>query len=325
MKESLFDILNSHPNWEADIMEPATNREACAALDREIRQAAAMYADSLLPLADRWQKAVEYNINQLFTTEPPHTHFNKDRQERYILTVDYFIGAVKQALKGHGFDISQLDRVTQYRLGEYLAGWGERGTQIEDGLTRDEANRLLHKMSKQGFRAQYFRELCSNLYTVLAYKVEASQTMPPDTPPAAGQIGEAGQKPESDTLPQETPLPTDLPSGILPPVLDTLKARRIFGKAIEKGYMEKYTNTNYFRWIGVSDRGRNVQLAYLCGKIYGYYYSEKHHGNVGTQFPEAELKELFDIDNLQQSLFNFYDRPATKRQKWLDSIDALFE
>ena len=157
-------------------------------------------------------------------------------------------------------------------------------------------------------------------------QVEASQAMPLGTPPpAAGQMGEAGQEPESDTLPQETPLPTDLPSGILPPVLDTLKARRIFGKAIEKGYMEKYTNTNYFRWIGVSDRGRNVQLAYLCGKIYGYYYSEKHHGNVGTQFPEAELKELFDIDNLQQSLFNFYDRPATKRQKWLDSIDALFE
>ncbi len=113
MKESLFDILNSHPNWQADIMEPATNREACAALDKEIRQAAAMYADSLLPLADRWQKAVEYDINQVFRIEPPHTHFNKDRQKRYILTVDYFIGAVKQALKGHGFDISQLDRITQ--------------------------------------------------------------------------------------------------------------------------------------------------------------------------------------------------------------------
>lgn len=202
MKESLFDILNSHPNWEADIMEPATNREACAALDKEIKQAAALYADSLLPLADRWQKAVENDIYQIFTREPPHTHFNKDRQERYKLTVDYFIGAVKQALKSHGFDISQLDRVTQWRLGENLGGWPGSNTQIQDGLSKDEAGRLLHKMSKQGYRAQYFRELCSNLYTVLAYKDEASQTMKPRTPPpAAGQMGKAGQEPEADTLP----------------------------------------------------------------------------------------------------------------------------
>lgn len=165
-------------------MEPATNREVCAALDKEIKQAAALYADSLLPLADRWQKAVENDIYQIFTTEPPHTHFNKDRQERYKLTVDYFIGAVKQALKGHGFDISQLDRVTQWRLGENLGGWPGSNTQIQDGLSKDEAGRLLHKMSKQGYRAQYFRELCSNLYTVLAYKVDASQTMPQgETPP----------------------------------------------------------------------------------------------------------------------------------------------
>lgn len=320
MKESLFDILNSHPNWEADIMEPATNREACATLDKEIRQAAAMYADSLLPLADRWQKAVENDINQIFTTEPPHTHFNKDRQERYSLTVDYFIGAVKRALKSHGFDISQLDRVTQWRLGEV-----RRDTQIEDGLTRDEADRLLHSMSKQGFRAQYFRELCSNLYTVLAYKVEASQTMQPGTPPAAGQTGEAGQEPESDTPPQETPLPTDIPIGVLPGILDTPKARRVFGKAIEKGYMEKDATMNKFEWNGVTPRGRNVQLAYLSGKIYGYCYSQTYHSNVGNQFPEAELKEQFGIDNLQQSLFQFYDRPATKRQKWIDTLDTLFD
>ena len=322
MKESLFDILNSHHNWEADIMEPATNIEACAALDKEIKQAAAMYADSLLPLADKWQKAVEDDISQVFRIEPSHTHFNKDRQERYKLTVDYFIGAVKQALKGHGFDISQLDRVTQYRLGEYLAGWGERGTQIEDGLTRDEADRLLHKMSKQGFRAQYFRELCSNLYTVLVYKDKASQTMPPNTQPAAGQMGETGQEPEANTPP---PLPTDLPNGMLVPVLDTPMARQIFGKAIKKGYMKKHAVANMFEWIGVVSRGRNVQLAYLCGKIYGYHYSKTYHGNTGNQFPETELKELFGIGNLQQSLFQFYDRQATKQQKWIDTLDKLFE
>ena len=156
-------------------------------------------------------------------------------------------------------------------------------------------------------------------------QVEASQRMPTDPTPAAGQMGETDQEPESDIPAQETPLPTDLPIGVLPGILDTTKARRVFGKAIDKGYMRKYATANNFEWIGVTDRGHNVQLAYLCGKIYGYYYNKKEERNTGNQFPEAELKELFDIDNLQQSLFQFYDRPATKRQKWIDKLDELLD
>lgn len=154
-------------------------------------------------------------------------------------------------------------------------------------------------------------------------QVEASQTMPQGTPtPAAGQTVETGQEPGSDTPP---PLPTDLPIGVLPGILDTPKARRVFGKAIDKGYMKKYFEGS-FKWIGVTETRNQVQLAYLCGKIYGYCYSKKPpYGNIGNQFPESELKDLFDIDHLQQSLNNFYSRKANKRQKWLDSIDALFE
>ncbi len=163
--------------------------------------------------------------------------------------------------------------------------------------------------------ADYIREIYSHHQmrhgtltpTTQTPQVEASQTM-------------------TQKRPQETPLPTDLPIGVLPGILDTPKARRVFGKAIDKGYMEKYTNANCFHWKGVVSRGRNVQLAYLCGKIYGYCYSKTPpYGNIGTQFPEKELKDLFGIDNLQQSLNNFYSRKANKRQKWLDSIDALFE
>ena len=134
----------------------------------------------------------------------------------------------------------------------------------------------------------------------------------------------ATQEPEAEAeTPQ--PLPTDLPSGVLTAVLDTFQARRIFGKAINKGYMT-YCN-GHFDWKGVTYGGHNVQLAYLCGKIYGYKYTAQGHKamNTGNQFPESELYSTFGVDHLQQSLFQFYDRPAKTRQKWIDKLDELFE
>lgn len=314
MKESLFDIIKKHRNWYSvsyniNIDDAAKLTE----IDEEMSDAANLYADSLH--TDRWQIEVKNDIHDIFTQEPPGTRFNRGMAERHTDIVELFASAVKRALRNHAFDIRQLDRVTRWRLGEDLGGWVGSNTQIEDGLTRDEADNFCDNMRRKGYKVQSFRELCSNLYTAFAYTDEATQT----TPPTAGQMGEAGQEPETDTPP---PLPTDLPSGLLPPVLDTQKARRIFGKAIEKGYMKKCTTTNYLEWIGVTDRGRQVQLAYLCGKIYGYCYNK---GNIGTQFPETELKKLFGIRNLQQSLFQFYDRPASKRQKWIDKLDELFD
>lgn len=199
MKESLLDILRSHPNWEADIMEPATNKEACIALDREMKQAAAQFVEGLLPFADsdRWQRIVEYQINEIFTDEPPHTHFNKEKRERYSLTVWNFALKVTSALKNHAFDISQLDRVTQWRLGH-----GSSSTHIEERLAKEEARQLYQQLKKQGYRARFFRELCSSLYTVLAYKVEASQTTPKDVPPpSAGQNVEAGTNTSTRKIP----------------------------------------------------------------------------------------------------------------------------
>ena len=137
--------------------------------------AANLYADSLH--TDKWQIEVKNDIQEIFTNEPRGARSNREMAERHTAIVDLFVAAVKRALINHAFDISHLDRVTQWRFGEI-----GRGTQIENGLTSDEADNLLHKMSKQGFRVQYFPELCSNLYTVLAYKDEASQTMPQGMP-----------------------------------------------------------------------------------------------------------------------------------------------
>lgn len=197
---------------------------------------------------------------------------------------------------------------------------------IADGLNARLSKSLIERFSNyHGESETKFYEIIKWAYIATpapkAAQVDASQAMPSatQTPTAAGQADEAGQEPEAAT---PKPLPTDLPSGDLPPVLDTPKARRVFGKAIEKGYMKKLLSGG-FEWNGVTETGRNVQLAYLCGKIYGYHYTQK--GNTGTQFPESELSDTFALENLQTSLFNFYDRPAKRRQKWIDKLDELLD
>ena len=167
MKESLFDIFSKHTNWE-----DLNNGERYI----EMKQAANIYGDSLLSLGDRWIKAVEYDIEKISTMEPPHTHFNKDRQTNYRISVFDFLLIIRNALESHGFVINELDHVTQWKLG--VKG---KGIQIEDGLSNDEAGRLYNKLKKQGFRVCYYRELCSNLYTVISYQFETSQGIPQKT------------------------------------------------------------------------------------------------------------------------------------------------
>ena len=162
MKESLFDIISKHANW---VEEPNNDKR----IIEEMKQAANIYGDSLISLGDRWIKAVEYDIEKICTIEPPQTHFNKYRQEIYRLNVFGFLQVVTDALKSHGFNINELDQVTQCRLG--LPG---RGTQIKDGLSKDEAGRLYNKFRKQGFSVHLYRELCSNLYTVIGYQIKTS-------------------------------------------------------------------------------------------------------------------------------------------------------
>ena len=163
MKESLFDIFSKHTNWE-----DLNNGERYI----EMKQAANIYGDSLLTLGERWIKAVEYDIKEISTTEPPHTHFNKDRQTNYRISVFDFLLIIRNALESHGFVIHELDHITQWKLG--VKG---KGIQIEDGLSKDEAGRLYNKFKKQGYRVCYYRELCSNLYTVIAYKGKTKNTI----------------------------------------------------------------------------------------------------------------------------------------------------
>ena len=134
-------------------------------------------------------------MNQVCRIEPPHTHFNSKRQKIYKIIVSDFLLAVSNSLLSHGFDIGELDRITQWRLEQ-----PDEGTFIEKSLSRDKADRLYTKMKKQGLRVHCLRELCSNLYTVLAYKDETSQTRPQGTKtPADGQRAEGGQELATET------------------------------------------------------------------------------------------------------------------------------
>lgn len=106
----------------------------------------------------------------------------------------------------------------------------------------------------------------------------------------------------------------------LPKELDTERAREAFAKALEKQYMVALEDGKY-RWIGTDDKGKTAELAYFLGRVYNYKHTV--NGNVGEDFPEERLNELFGVSRLYSSLTQVYD--AKKRQRWRSLIDALFE
>ena len=81
---------------------------------------------------------------------------------------------------------------------------------------------------------------------------------------------------------------------------------------------------NGYQWEGIPEtRGRVAQLAYICGKIYGFKYSDKQGRNVGAAFPDSELSKLFNVEDLGKQLVQVYQ--AVNKQKWRAVIDKLFE
>jgi len=105
---------------------------------------------------------------------------------------------------------------------------------------------------------------------------------------------------------------------VLPQTMDTKKARTTFLNAIEKNYMKK--NGNRFEWIGTKPGKKNiVQLAYLCGKIYGYKYAI--NGNEGNRIPTKAIEEFFGVSRLNDSLSQSYT--AENRQPWRPLMDEL--
>jgi len=79
------------------------------------------------------------------------------------------------------------------------------------------------------------------------------------------------------------------------------------------GYIQAPANDGAYDYFRVVD--------YFCGKVYNYKYTIS--GNVGENFPEESLNNLFGEKRLYSSLTQVYN--AKKSQRWRSQIDSLFE
>ena len=104
----------------------------------------------------------------------------------------------------------------------------------------------------------------------------------------------------------------------LPKVLDTDRAQKYFHKAIERGYMR--LENGKVVWVGICKNGLYSQLAYFCGKVYGYRHSI--NGNIGNAIPEEELTAYFGVKKILVLINQVYN--ASKKQPWRVLIDELF-
>lgn len=105
--------------------------------------------------------------------------------------------------------------------------------------------------------------------------------------------------------------------------LDTELAKRVFAKAIEKGYI--IVEGNHYKWTM-----NKVLLAYMCGRIYCEDYPEKTiydekmfwmPGRIDL-FPGTELDKLFNTTDITQSRHTRKNKAAPTGY---EKIDKLFE
>ncbi len=123
----------------------------------------------------------------------------------------------------------------------------------------------------------------------------------------------------SSSQQEQIVLPVITADGInLPDALNTPKAQKYFMIAYEKKWLYP-TNDGKLKWVGFNPRPSNTQLAYLCGKIYGYKYSVS--GNAGENIPYSVLENLFDVKKMAFTLQQSYKKTD---QAWKKVIDNLF-
>ena len=125
----------------------------------------------------------------------------------------------------------------------------------------------------------------------------------------------------SSQIVHEEPDQIITPDGInLPEILNTEKARAAFLKAYKKGWIVS-TSDGGITWKGFEPRPSKSQLAYLCGKIYGYKHSAS--GNEGDNIPYKQLEDLFHVKKMAYSLHQVF--ASGKTQLWRRLIDEMCE
>lgn len=106
----------------------------------------------------------------------------------------------------------------------------------------------------------------------------------------------------------------------LPAILDTPKARVAFANAISKRLIMPNPDGSLL-WLGIEERSKNSQLAYLCEKIYEGDYDIR--GNKGKSMPFQELEALFNVHKMSSTIQQVHD--ARRVQKWRAAIEQLLE
>ena len=117
----------------------------------------------------------------------------------------------------------------------------------------------------------------------------------------------------------QQPEPKQCLIDLLPDHLKSDEVVEIFQRAIDAKMIEK-TATG-LKWLQIGSKGGKAQLAYFCGKLFGYEYSA--YGNKGKRVPYKELEELFGVNRLDRALKQVWD--AKEPQRWRVKIDALFK
>ena len=193
-----------------------------------------------------------------------------------------------------------------------------------DGKLPGDTNRTHPAMWADGAAAEYVKEYnrphddCNHTRGV---GVVALQYFAEYVTAALERYGvEWGQKERSEHDEQRE----TKPGGIaLPLELDTDRAREKFAEAIARRWMAE--KGNGYEWRGVTDKGKKAQLAYFCGRVYGYkwgYTNTTSGGNVGKRVPWQALQALFSFHgDLHKSLRQVYD---AKPQPWRRIIDSIF-
>ena len=112
----------------------------------------------------------------------------------------------------------------------------------------------------------------------------------------------------------------------MPDSLNTETARKVFGRAIAKGWMSK--TASGYKWLDIdgkeTSRGSKTRLAYFCGKVCGYKHTT-NEGNVGGSVPYQYLQALFNVTRLDRPLQQSYETKNGRPQRWRQTIDSHFD
>lgn len=169
--------------------------------------------------------------------------------------------------------------------------------------------KAIYRMFTRRIKLDHLKEIKKSLD-------EGSETTRSDNETMTAQRGQQKEEQGSATAENRVGSETGWP---LSGSLDTKRAWSYFEKAVSKGWIAK--EGNKLTWLGIGGKAHQSQLAYFCGKVFGYRHSV--NGNAGTEFPKNELEELFGVKNLYSLLRQVHE--AKGKQKWRACIDELFE